>query len=118
MTVPGAVELATTAEIDTGTDSTRAIPIDQYVASKRNVRHVVIRVLEAATDITTGTTKGGDFRLPTITGTIVDCGGWTDTAPTGTMICAQWSDNGLALGVSPQVNACEPVDEVYCCSSQ
>ena len=34
----GIVELATSAEIDTGTDTGRAIPIDQFVASKRNIR--------------------------------------------------------------------------------
>ena len=41
-TAQGIVELATTAEINTGTDSTRAMPIDQYVASNRNVRYVQI----------------------------------------------------------------------------
>src|SRR4030066_2498189 len=39
--VAGKVELATAAEIDTGTDTTRAIPIDQFVASKRNIRWLI-----------------------------------------------------------------------------
>jgi len=72
--------LASAAEINTGTDAVKIIPIDQYVASKRNVKHIEIRLIDSATDLTTGTSKGGDFRLPTITGTIVDVGAYHDTA--------------------------------------
>lgn len=79
-------ELATTAEIDTGTDSTRAMPVDQFVASTRNVRYVLYRILDSGTDVTTGTTKGGDFEFP-FTGTITAVGGFVDTAgTTGTMV--------------------------------
>lgn len=79
-------ELATTAEIDTGTDSTRAMPVDQFVASNRNVRYVLYRILDSGTDVTTGTTKGGDFEFP-FTGTITAVGGFADTAgTTGTMV--------------------------------
>lgn len=84
-TASGAVELATSAEIDTGTDSTRAMPVDQFVASARNVRHVLIRVVEATTNVAVATTKGGDVEIP-FTGTITAIGAYVDTAgTTGTM---------------------------------
>jgi len=76
----GHLELATTAEINTGTDTTRAMPVDQYVASNRNVRYLMIRVLPAATDHTVSTTVGGDFEIPFTAGTIVEIGAYTDTA--------------------------------------
>ena len=85
LTAAGKVELATTAEINTGTDTTRAIPVDQFVASARNVRYVLYRVIDATTDTAVATTKGGDLELP-FTGTITEIGGFVDTAgTTGTM---------------------------------
>lgn len=81
LTVAGTVELATTAEINTGTDTTRAIPVDQYVASNRNVRYVLYRVLDPATSHTVTTTVGGDLELP-FTGTITEIGAYADTAGT------------------------------------
>lgn len=85
LTATGVVELATTAEINTGTDTTRAIPIDQFVASARNVRYFLYRVVEATTDTAVATTKGGDLEIP-ITGTITEIGAYVDTAgTTGTM---------------------------------
>lgn len=93
VTNAGIVELATTAEIDTGTDSTRAIPVDQFVASDRNIRFIAIRIVEAATDVSVATTVGGDFVMP-FTGTLIQSDTkkefWsaaTDTAgTTGTMV--------------------------------
>ncbi len=85
LTAAGKVELATTAEINTGTDTARAIPIDQYVASNRNVRYFLYRVVEATTNTAVATTKGGDLELP-FTGTITEIGAYVDTAgTTGTM---------------------------------
>lgn len=85
LTVAGKVELATTAEIDTGTDSTRAIPVDQFVASTRNVRYLLIRVLGSTTDCSVAATVGGDVEIP-FTGTITEIGAYVDTAgTTGTM---------------------------------
>lgn len=75
-TAAGGVELATTAEIDTGTDSTRAIPVDQLVASKRNIRWLVFNLVEAATDCATATNIAGDFVSP-IAGTVLQ----SDTTP-------------------------------------
>jgi hypothetical protein len=69
-TLAGKVELATTAEIDTGTDSTRAIPVDQFVASKRNIRWLVFNLVEAATECAVATNIAGDFVSP-IAGTIL-----------------------------------------------
>ena len=83
----GATEIATGDEIDTGTDANRAISPNTFVASKRNVRHVEVRLLDSTTDNTVAATVGGDFRLPTVTGTIIDCGAYVDTAGvTGNMM--------------------------------
>lgn len=88
LTVKGKVELATTAEINTGTDSVRAIPVDQFVASNRNIRYLIYRVVDATTDWSadSSTTVGGAIPVP-ITGTIVEIYGDSDTAgTTGTAI--------------------------------
>ena len=76
VTQKGPVELATTAEIDTGTDSTRAMPVDQFVASKRNVRWLVFNVVDRLTDCSVLANVGGDFVSP-IAGTILQ----SDTTP-------------------------------------
>ncbi len=88
LTVAGIVELATSAEIDTGTDSTRAIPVNQFVASKRNVRYIYLRVISAISDWPAdgSTAVGGDFEIP-FAGTITEIGAFVDTAgTTGTSI--------------------------------
>lgn len=69
-TAAGKLELATTAEIDTGTDTTRAMPVDQFVASKRNIRWLTFNLVEATTDCATATNIAGDFVSP-IAGTIL-----------------------------------------------
>lgn len=103
LTVEGDVELATTAEIDAGTDSTRAMPVDQFVASKRNVTWLVFNLVEAATDTATATNIYGDFESP-IAGTVLQ----SDTTPfylyatnstagtTGTMV-VDISFNGTSI---------------------
>lgn len=63
-TAQGIVELATTAEINTGTDSTRAMPIDQFVDSNRNVRYFDIYAIEKATDNEVGTNIIGAIECP------------------------------------------------------
>ena len=88
LTLAGKVELATTAEINTGTDSTRAIPVDQFVASNRNIRYILFKVLGETSDWPANgtTTVGGDLEIP-FTGTITEIGGYADTAgTTGTAI--------------------------------
>jgi hypothetical protein len=87
-TAKGKVELATTAEINTGTDTERAIPIDQFVASNRNVRYAIIRFIEAETEWPADATAkvGGAVPLP-FTGTLVSIKGDSDTpGTTGTAI--------------------------------
>lgn len=79
LTQSGHAELATAAEINTGTDTTRAVPVDQYVASNRNVRFFLYRCLAPATAHTVTTTVGGDLELP-FTGTITEIGAYADTA--------------------------------------
>jgi hypothetical protein len=83
LTVAGKVELATTAEINTGTDSTRAMPVDQFVASNRNVHYLMYRVLGETTDTAaaSSTALGGDLECP-ITGTIIEVGAYNDVAGT------------------------------------
>lgn len=84
LTAAGKVELATTAEIDTGTDSTRAIPVDQFVASARNVRYFEIPITQDKINIAAETTIR-TWECP-ITGTIVEIGAYVVTAgTTGTM---------------------------------
>lgn len=75
-TASGIVELATTAEIDTGTDTTRAVPVDQFVASKRNIRWLIFNLVEKATDCEVATNIAGDYISP-IAGTILQ----SDTTP-------------------------------------
>lgn len=75
----GIVELATTAEINTGTDSTRAMPVDQFVASTRNVRYIDIYAIEKATDNAVGTNIAGAIECP-FTGTITEIGAYVETA--------------------------------------
>lgn len=102
LTVAGKVELATTAEIDTGTDSTRAIPVDQLVASKRNVRYINIRVLDKATDCSVLAGVGGDFESP-IAGTIVEIGAYVDTAGTTGTMTVDINKNGATLMTTNKV---------------
>lgn len=72
----GKVELATSTEIDTGTDATRAMSPDAFQASKRNIRWLSFNLVEKGTDCATGTNIGGDFVSP-IAGTILQ----SDTTP-------------------------------------
>lgn len=78
-TAQGIVELATTAEINTGTDSTRAMPIDQFVDSNRNVRYFDIYAIEKATDNAVGTNIIGAIECP-FTWTITEIGAYVETA--------------------------------------
>jgi hypothetical protein len=70
LTVSGTVELATSTEIDTGTDAARAIPIDQFVASNRNIRYLVFTVIAPTVDCAVANDIGGRFYIP-FTGTIL-----------------------------------------------
>jgi len=70
VTTKGAVELSTTAEIDTGIDSTRAMPVDQFQASKHTVKFLAFRLVASDTAVAVDTTVGGDFRIP-FSGTIL-----------------------------------------------
>ena len=89
-------ELATAAEINTGTDAARAMAPDQFVASNRNVRWFLIRVGDSATNLATGTTKGGDVELP-FTGTITEIGAYVDTAGTTGTMTVDVNLNGTTL---------------------
>jgi len=56
-TTVGVVELATTAEVNTGTDAARAITPDALAGSNAATRVVVIKVVDDATELTTGDGK-------------------------------------------------------------
>jgi len=87
-TLAGKVELATTAEINTGTDATRTMPVDQFVASSRNIKYILFRVVDKDSNWDANSTLkvGGDLVIP-FTGTIVDIEADVDTAgTTGTAI--------------------------------
>ncbi len=79
LTVSWILELATTAEINTGTDSTRAMPVDQFVASNRNVRFLDFYPIEKATDNAVATNIMWSFECP-FTGTITEIGAYVETA--------------------------------------
>lgn len=98
LTLAGKVELATTAEINTGTDTTRAIPVDQFVASNRNVRYVLFKVVAngASWPANATTTVGGDLEVP-FTGTITEIGGYVDTAGTTGTAVVDVNLNGTTL---------------------
>lgn len=95
-TVAGVSELATTAEIDTGTDSTRSMPVDQFVASKRNVRYIDILILGSDVDQAIDTTINGDFEIP-FSGTIISIGAYVDTAGTTGSATYDVNLNGTTL---------------------
>lgn len=95
-TVSGIVELAIASEIDTGTDTTRAMPVDQFVASTRNVRYVLYRILEKATATTVSTTVGGDLEFP-FTGTITEVGAFVDTAGTTNLTTVDINKAGTTI---------------------
>jgi hypothetical protein len=95
-TQAGKVELATTTEINTGTDTTRAMPVDQFVASTRNVRYFLIRVIDATTNVSTGNIKGGDVEVP-FTGTITEVGAYGDTAGTTGVQTVDINKNGTTI---------------------
>ena len=96
VTVEGIVELTTTAEIDTGTDSTRAMVTDQFVASKRNVRTVIRDVMANDTDHTVVADLAGDFVMP-IAGTIIEVGCIVDTAGTTGLGTYDINKNGTTI---------------------
>ena len=96
VTVEGISELATTAEIDTGTDSTRTMPVDQFVASKRNVRTIVRDVIADDADQTVDATLAGDFSCP-IAGTIIEVGVTVSTAGTTGTSTHDINKNGTTI---------------------
>lgn len=54
----GVVELATTAEINTGTDTGRVIGVDEFVATQFATKAIQITCFDYTTDIATGDGKG------------------------------------------------------------
>lgn len=102
LTLAGKVELATSTEINTGTDTTRAMPVDQFVASNRNVRYILYRVIDSATNNATGTTLGGDLEIP-FTGTITEIGAYVDTAGTTGLMTIDVNKNGTTIMTTNKV---------------
>lgn len=69
-TVASVIEIANTAEIDAGVDASRAISVDQFVASKRNVRLLEFSLVASKTDVAVEADIGGDWPLQ-FSGTIL-----------------------------------------------
>lgn len=92
-TTAGKVELATIAETDTGTDTTRALTADGLQGSFRNLRFLMFDLIDSDTDVATDTSIGGDWPIP-FSGTIIQddsnpdyFAAYTTTAgTTGTMV--------------------------------
>ena len=61
--VAGKIEIATTAEIDTGTDTGRAMSPDQFAGSNRGKRIIQVKVFDDATALATGNGKA-IFMIP------------------------------------------------------
>jgi hypothetical protein len=72
------------------------MPVDQFVASNRNVRYIYIRVLASSSNCSADTTVGGDVEAP-FTGTITAIGGWVDTAGTTGNMIVDVNKNGTTL---------------------
>ena len=89
----GKIEIATSAETDTGTDATRAVSPDGLQGSKRNIRYLMFVLIASSTDVSADTDIGGDWTIP-FSGTILQddtlhdqLAAITDTAgTTGTMV--------------------------------
>lgn len=101
-TAAGKVELAVSTEIDTGTDTTRAMGVAEFVASKRNYRHIVRTVLDSASNNTVTGTIGGDFVMP-FAGTLVGIGATVDTAGTTGLMTIDINKNGTTLMASTKI---------------
>lgn len=56
-TTAGKIEIATQAEVDAGTDTSRALTPDTFVGSDLSIKYAQVRVFEAATDVATGDDK-------------------------------------------------------------
>lgn len=64
-TATGVVELATTAEIDAGTDTARVPSVDEFAASRFGIKEVSILVFDDSEDVATGDGAGDLFwRVP------------------------------------------------------
>lgn len=70
LTVQGIIEIATAAEVDTGTDATRAVSPDGLQGSNRNIRYLIFSLIDPDTDVAVDTDIGGDFTIP-FAGTIL-----------------------------------------------
>lgn len=64
LTVKGRVEIATDAEINTGTDAGRAIAPAGFQTSKRNIRYLVFSVVASDADVEVAASIGGRFKIP------------------------------------------------------
>ena len=64
------VDFASIAEVDTGTETVKAITPDGLQGSKRNIRYLTFNLVGPDTDVETGTNVGGEFTIP-FNGTIL-----------------------------------------------
>lgn len=86
-TVAGKIEVATAAEINTGTDAGRAVSPDTLAGSNFGVRGIQILVFDDATEVTTGDGAGDVFiRIPSYMNgmNLTAVAACNETAATGT----------------------------------
>lgn len=78
------IKFLTAAEINTGTNTNKSMPIDQFVASNRNIRYAVIRFVDSETewDDNGSISIRGSVPIP-FTGTIVSIKADVDVAGVG-----------------------------------
>jgi len=100
----GAVELATSAEINTSTDASRVITPDAFAASNYGLRYVALSVGDPSTAMTTGNNKA-KFHIPAgLNGMdLVEVHAEVSTAPAGSTADIQLSRNGSADMLSTKI---------------
>lgn len=87
--------VATSAEINTGT-TTKLVGVDQLVASNRNVRYLLYRLLAATTAVSVANGVGGDLEVP-FGGTITEVGCYSDTSGSTGLMTLDVNKNGSTI---------------------
>jgi hypothetical protein len=112
-TVDGIVELATTAETNTGTDATRAITPDGFAGSNAAIRYMTF-TLNATTALTTS--EKGYRRIPagmtgmnliSVTGSVGTGAAGSSSSGTPTFTVKNVTDNNQMLSTSLTIDASE-----------
>jgi len=97
------VSFATSAEIDTGESTIKAVNPKELHDSEYGLRHIIFRASSSLDLLTTGASVGGSFESP-ISGVIEEIGAYVDTAGiTGTMV-VDVNKNGTTLMTTDKIS--------------